>query len=353
MKTMKQRGALALGVWAALGWLGAQATAQQITRLDFPGANGLPQLTIQSEFGVTNQIQYTNRLSGSNWPVLATLVVTQSPYTYLDVRAPAASQGFYRVVNPSPTPPINPAAPTNMVWIPGGTFVMGSPTNEVERWEDEVQHTVTVSGFYMSRYEVTQGEYLAVVGSKPSVFPNNPRLPVEQVSWNDATNYCHLLNAREARVGSGWAYRLPTEAEWEYACRAGTTTPFHYGQNLLSGMANFFAFYDYIGGMGMSNNPSGICLWRTSPVGSYQPNGFGLYDMHGNVAEWCLDWYGMYPAGSVANPRGPASGSGRAIRGFGWDSYPVYCRSAVRGGIPPDTRCYTCGFRVVLAPGQP
>ena len=353
MKTMKQRGALALGVWAALGGFGAQAImAQQITRLDFPGSDRVPQLTIQSEFGVTNQIQYTNRLSGSNWPVLATVVVTQSPYTYLDVRAPAASQGFYRVVNPSPTPPINPAAPTNMVWIPGGTFVMGSPTNEVERYPDEVQHTVTLSGFYMSRYEVTQREYLAVVGSNRSYFTGDLSRPVECVNWYDATNYCQQLNVREGRLGSVWQYRLPTESEWEYACRAATTTPFHYGQNLLSGMANFYGLKEYIGGVGRGDNTNGVYLGRTTAVGSYVPNAFGLYDMHGNVWEWCLDWYGPYPTGSVANPRGPASGSNRVFRGGGWNYYAWDCRSAQRISRAPGNWSGFIGFRPVLAPGQ-
>lgn len=353
MKTRNQRLGLDIGVWAVTGWLGAHAVAQHITRLDFVGADHWPQLTIQSEFGITNQIQSTNNLSSSNWVVLATVVVTQSPYAYLDSSAPVAPQRFYRVVDPSPTPPINPPAPAGMVWIPGGTFEMGSPTNEVERWSDEVQHTVTVSGFYMSRYELTQREYLAVVGSNPSYFTSDLNHPVEQVTWIDATNYCHLLNIREGRLRSGWLYRLPTEAQWEYACRAGTRTPFPYGQNLLSGMANFDGRQEYIGGVGYRYNPSGIYVGRTTAVGSYQPNGFGLYDMQGNVSEWCLDWFDTYPTGSVVNPRGPALGSYLVLRGGHWGRSGGYCRSAQRRNYGANYSYFSVGFRLVLAAGQP
>ena len=357
MKTSQKRTGLALGVAALAAWLGSQALAQQITSLDF-----VPRLTIQSPVGATNIIQYTNKLAPSDWAVLATVVVTQTPYTFLDLSSPPAAQRFYRVVGTNPPP-----VPTNMVWIPGGTFVMGSPTSEAERGADEVQHTVIVSGFYMSRYLLTQGEYQAVVGSNPSYFRNGVvpphggtggavtdelRHPVETVTWNDATNYCYRLNVREGRLGSGWVYRLPTESEWEYACRAGTTTPFHYGPDLLSGMANFYGLLEYIGGVGSRDNPNGMYLGRTTAVGSYAPNGFGLYDMHGNVWEWCLDWYGTYPTGSVVNPRGPGAGSYRVIRGGYWGDSAWFCRSAQRIYFNPTGRISIIGFRPVLAPGQ-
>jgi len=350
MKTSQKRTGLALGFLAFAAWWGTEAVAQQITGLDF-----VPRLTIQSEVGITNQIQYTNNLAPSNWAVLATVVVTQSPYTFLDLSAPPSPQRFYRVVDPT-----RPPAPINMVWIPGGTFVMGSPASEVERDTDEIQHTVTVPGFYMSRYETTQGEYLAVVGSNPSFFVatngygSDLKLPVEQVIWSDATNYCYLLNLREGRFGSGWVYRLPSEAEWEYACRAGTTTPFHYGPNLLSGMANFDGRYEYIGGVGTRYNANGIYLDRTTEVGSYQPNAYGLYDMHGNVWEWCLDWYGAYPTGNVANPRGPGTGSNPVIRGGGYFNGHTganWLRCARRGWAGPGYRFDFIGFRCAL--GQP
>ena len=245
-------------------------------------------------------------------------------------------------------PPIG--APPGMVWIPGGTFVMGSPESEVERGSDETQHTVTLSGFYMSRYEVTQREYLAVVGN---YLPwGDLSLPVEYVTWYQATSYCDLLNAKEGRLGSGWVYRLPTEAEWEYACRAGTTTPFHYGPDMLFGMANFNRDWEYIGGVGTRVNGLGVFLGST-PVGSYPCNAFGLFDMHGNVYEWCSDWYGPYSTGIVTNPRGPVTGLGRVIRGGNWVHQAAACRSAGWRMIYPGVPDYAAGIRPVLGPDLP
>jgi formylglycine-generating enzyme required for sulfatase activity/type II secretory pathway pseudopilin PulG len=259
------------------------------------------------------------------------------------------------------------AAPPGMVKIPAGTFVMGSPTTEKERFADENQHAVTLAkDFYMSKYEVTQREYLAVMGNNPSFFttkdgngkPINSDLnrPVEQVSWNDATNYCGKLAAAERVAGRllvGWEYRLPTEAEWEYACRAGTGTTFYNGNELRSGMANFDGHYEYPPGPGESAyhyNPGGAYLARTTAVGGYVPNAFGLYDMHGNVWEWCLDWYGVYPGGTVTDPRGPLTATLRVFRGGSWSIYAGRCRSASRYFSTLDFRTYYLGFRPVLAP---
>ena len=251
------------------------------------------------------------------------------------------------------------AVPTNLVAIPAGSFVMGSPTNEPARGTDETQHTVTISqSFCMGKFEVTQAEYLAVMGNNPSYYTGDLSRPVETVSWQDATNYCAQLTARERSAGrlpAGYGYRLPTESEWEYACRAGTTTAFHYGAALRSGMANFRGYYEYPP-CGTDTyycyNPSGIYLDRTTSVGSYAPNGWGLYDMHGNVFEWCQDWYGPYPDGSVSDPQGAPTGSSRVIRSGGWYNSADYCRSALRSGDDPPTRYDIIGFRVVLAPGQ-
>ncbi|MDA1277994.1 MAG: formylglycine-generating enzyme family protein [Verrucomicrobia bacterium] len=246
--------------------------------------------------------------------------------------------------------------PEGFVRIPAGTFTMGSPATEKERDSDETQHTVTLTkDFYMSKYEVTQREYLAVMGNNPSGFPSNLNRPVEQVSWNEAMSYCAKLTASEKAAGrlqAGWEYRLPTEAEWEYACRAGTSTPFHYGNDLRSGMANFDGTREYAGGTGTVNNPNGTFLERTTTVGSYAANAFGLYDMHGNVWEWCLDRYGDYPAGSVTDPKGPSSGSFRVFRGGSWINYARGCQSADRNYGYPGGRNYVIGFRPVLAPGQ-
>ncbi|MGO9202193.1 MAG: SUMF1/EgtB/PvdO family nonheme iron enzyme [Limisphaerales bacterium] len=255
----------------------------------------------------------------------------------------------------------------NMVWVPCGTFVMGSPASEAERGDDETQHTVTLTqGFYMGQYLVTQADYLAVVGNNPSSFTTadwngnpialNLSRPVESVSWDDATAYCAQLTAREqsaGRLAAGWVYRLPTESEWEYACRAGTTTAFYCGSGLRSGMANFYGFDEYDASVGDIYNPNGIYLACTTPVGSYQPNAWGLYDMAGNVWEWCWDWYGEYPTGGVSDPAGPASGFGRVVRGGYWRSSARLCRSADRDYHYPSSRYSSIGFRVVLAPGQP
>jgi len=250
----------------------------------------------------------------------------------------------------------------NMVWILPGTFVMGSPTNEALRMVDETQHTVTLTkGFYMGKYEVTQGEYLALIGSNPSYFtPANGysqdlNRPVEEVSWEDATNYCAQLTQREQAAGrlpAGWVYRLPTESEWEYACRAGTTTALYFGSAIHSGMANFDGRNEYDASVGTIWNPSGIYLGRTTTVGSYQPNVWGLYDMAGNVAEWCRDWYWTYPSGSVTDPQGPASVSWRVVRGGRWSYIGRFCCSAERDNFPSSGYDFL-GFRVVLAPGQP
>jgi formylglycine-generating enzyme required for sulfatase activity len=236
---------------------------------------------------------------------------------------------------------------------------MGSPTNEVDSDNDERPQTVVTltRGFYMSKYETTQREYLAVMGTNPSYFPGDTNRPVEQVSWDDATNYCGRLTARErlaGRLTNGWVYRLPTEAEWEYACRAGTTTAFHYGSALRGGMANFYSYYEYDAAMGdiYVSNPVSY-LDRTTAVGSYQPNAFGLYDMHGNVWELCQDWFGVYQGGSVTNPTGASSCSPRVCHGGGWNSDGENCRSASRDDRAPGYRSSDLGFRPVLAPGQP
>jgi formylglycine-generating enzyme required for sulfatase activity len=290
-----------------------------------------------------------------------------SPYLWVDTAAPLAGVRFYRAVE----------GPTNLAWIPPGTFTMGSPSNEVERQLAEGPQTVVTltSGIFMGKYPVTQGEYLAVMGYNPSYFSNGKdgtnsggtgntitnglRHPVEMVSWNHAVNYCAGLTAQEQSAGRlpvGWLYRLPTEAEWEYACRGGTTTAFHDGPSLRSGMANFDGVYEYDASLGTTNNPGGIFLGRTTPVGSYEANGWGLYDMHGNVREWCADmWTGSgLPGGRVSDPQGSVTGSRRVVRGSGWHDVAGNCRSAFRLDYGyPDDQYYDYGFRVVLASGNP
>jgi formylglycine-generating enzyme required for sulfatase activity len=253
-----------------------------------------------------------------------------------------------------------------MVFILPGTFRMGSPTNEVDRsgdWEGP-QTAVTIRrGFWMGQYEATQGEYLAVMGSNPSWF-NGDRTaqgglnygvdlnrPVEMVSWHDATNYCGQLTQQERAVGriaTNCLYRLPTEAEWEYACRGWTSTRFSYGDDPdYTNLANYAWYRD---------NPGAV--YTTHPVGQKLPNPWGLYDMHGNVLEWCQDWWEYsLPGGIALDPQGPATGEVRVLRS-GYVSYfginlPPYCRSASRDYNGPDARIRYIGFRVVLDPGQP
>jgi formylglycine-generating enzyme required for sulfatase activity len=237
---------------------------------------------------------------------------------------------------------------TNMVYIPAGTFKMGSPTNELGRYYDEgPQTSVTLtSGYWMAPYLVTQQEYQSRMGTNPSYFTGNLSLPVDQVSWLDASNYCRLLTQQElaaGRIPAGVQFRVPTEAEWEYACRAGTTTRYNYGDDLLYSSLTNHAWY-----IDDSNN-------QTQPVGQKPPNAWGLYDMHGDVWEWCQDWYSdtSYPGGSVTDPRGPITGLTRVLRGGSWADGETLCRSACRIGDDPTAQYFTYGFRVVLAPIPP
>jgi formylglycine-generating enzyme required for sulfatase activity len=240
-----------------------------------------------------------------------------------------------------------------LLHIKGGTFTMGSPDSEPERKSDEVHHAVTVSGFYLSDKEITNEQFCRflnetgvsgngrgnvsghgvqtlieehdlgvkyVNGSwQPAIGKAN--YPVVRVSWYGAKAYCDQAGGR-----------LPTEAEWEYACRAGTTTPFNTGRNLTTSQAN------YDGNSG-----------RTQPTGSYPPNAWGLYDMHGNVWEWCSDWYGPYSNSPQTDPQGPSSGSGRVLRGGSWGSSTSYCRVSVRYNYDFGNRDSHVGFRLALS----
>ena len=228
------------------------------------------------------------------------------------------------------------------VTIPAGKFLMGSSEVEKGRDQDETQHEVTLPhGFQMGVYEVTQAQYEQVMGKNPSIF-KGASLPVELVSYNNALEFCKKLSELQAEKAAGRRYRLPTEAEWEYACRAGTSTPFHFGQELNGTQANCDGNYPY------GTTQKGPYLGKTSPVGSYPANAWGLYDMHGNVWEWCQDWYSDYPKQSVTDPRGPEVGSSCVIRGRSWYFEAANCRSASRDGLVPSYLFSWNGFRLAL-----
>jgi formylglycine-generating enzyme required for sulfatase activity len=230
----------------------------------------------------------------------------------------------------------------DFVWIPAGDFMMGSPTNEVGHSDDETLHQVKIAkGFWMGKYEVTQKQYAAVMGTNPSQFDLGGSYPVDTVSWDDAVAFCTKVKER-----AGLEMRLPTEAEWEYACRAGTTTAYYTGDTKAD-LARAGCFN--------GNAERGIKIWkwdrrRQEPrsVGWHQPNAWGLYDMHGNMWEWCADWYGPYDVGMVENPTGPVTGNVRVLRGGSWDFLARCCRSAYRYWYDPSFRDHYDGFRCVL-----
>jgi uncharacterized protein (TIGR02996 family) len=230
--------------------------------------------------------------------------------------------------------------------VPAGTFWMGSPLDEPGRSPGEARHEVALTRAYlMGATTVTQAQYRAVTGLSPSFSgpsgkgnrftkgQDTDSFPVENVSWEDATTFCRLLSARAEEAGLGRSYRLPTEAEWEHSCRGGLRFgAFHFGERLKKAQAKFEAG----------------AATHAGPVGSYPPNAWGLYDMHGGVWEWCHDWYGPYPAGPVADPRGPLSGDSRVTRGGSWQNAAQYCRSASRNKNGPNSHFHFLGFRVVL-----
>ncbi|MFH1075748.1 MAG: formylglycine-generating enzyme family protein [Pseudomonadota bacterium] len=222
------------------------------------------------------------------------------------------------------------------VLIQPGAFMMGSPSPEKGRHKDETQHQVTLTkGFYIQTTETTQAQWQAIMGSNPSNFKGNDR-PVERVSWNDVQDFIQRLNQHEGI----YAYRLPTEAEWEYACRGGTQTAYAFGDCISADLAN------YNGSQPITGCPGGMYRGQTVPAKSFRPNAWGLYEMHGNVWEWCNDLSGDYTTQSVTDPIGPVSGSTRVVRGGGWSFAARSCRSALRGFDPPAAKFPYIGFRV-------
>ena len=231
----------------------------------------------------------------------------------------------------SPAPTTTGLVPlTNMIAIKAGTFM-------------RIKYPVTISrDFWIGKYEVTQGEYRTVMGRNPSHFPGDSNRPVEKLTFLDASNYCSALTKREresGRLSNGYEYRLPSEAEWEYACRAGSTNLFSFGDDV--GIAGEFAW--------TTEN----CDATTHPVGLKRPNSWGLYDMHGNVWEWCSDWFEPYPAKPLTDPVGPATSKYKVFKGGGWNQEAQFARSSSRFMMSPSNGIHFVGFRVVLGPMLP
>jgi len=256
-----------------------------------------------------------------------------------------------------------------LVLIPSGEFTMGSATSESQADDDERQYQATITKpFYMGVTEVTQGQYQKVMGTNPSSFKDaqdperSANMPVEQVSWEDAVEFCRRLSLMPNEKQSNRVYRLPTEAQWEYACRAGQKGPFGF-DSATNELGQFAWFADNSGDKPLDSNR----VWketkedldeylkvlknnrcRTHAVGKKKPNAWGLYDMHGNVWEWCADWYGDYPKGQASDPAGPQKGTDRVVRGGGFHFQSQDCRSAERLGSFPSNRVDDLGFRVVV-----
>ena len=313
------------------------------------------------------------------WLYIVTLIVILAAALILNsvfspqTDSPTASWGnpskSVTTTAPEQTSAANTNVADNYILVHGGTFTMGSPESENWRGNDETQHEVTVTDFYISPYEITQAEYHEVTGNNPSEFEGD-NLPVESISHLDTLSFANLKSEKEGltpvytisdnqvtwnRTANG--YRLPTEAEWEYACRAGTTDPFNLEHSLDASEANFYGHYpyeieeNYFDNSALTAKP-GEYRQTTVDVGSFEPNAWGLYDMHGNVNEWCFDIYGAYDGSNFDNPYGAESGTRHVYRGGGWNDFGKNMRSAYRAAGTSDMRSYNLGVRLVRNAGE-
>ena len=234
-----------------------------------------------------------------------------------------------------------------------GSFQMGSPKTESRRFADETLRSVKITTrFYLSLYLTTQAEWRAVLGENPSKYSENKKAPVESVSWLDCARFIEAVNSDEYRLelssflGSRWRYAFPTEAQWEYVCRAGTTTPYYWGEGVSGREGNF----GKTSAIKTSETTSRFATSSrtTSEVGNYPPNPWGFYDMSGNVCEWTADFYAEYNLDHSTNPHGPSTGIEHAARGGSWRSVPENCRSASRFNFLSTYRGDNCGLRLAI-----
>lgn len=319
-----------MSVLAVLAWARVMAGTYELRWVE------ASRLMVKGPPSSTAVVESTGDMDGP-WTALAEVALGADGVGSMEV-ALGDERRFYRAASGGGL-----AGPKGFAWIPPGSFVMGSPEDEADRQPDEVQRVVVLSrGFWLSHHEVTQAQYESVMGVNPARFKGDAQRPVETVSWHEAVRYCRVLTERERAAGTlpeGMAYRLPTEAEWEYACRAGNTNRFHFGHEVEAGDAYAWTAEN--------------CDATTHPVGLKKPNDWGLHDMHGNVWEWCSDWFEPYPPKALVDPTGPPStgtNKYKVFKGGGWNQDLVYGGASSRFMMPPASGIHFVGFRVVLAP---
>ena len=352
-----------------LGWLG-------LILASLGTANGAPSLRVVGTAGA-QRVEFRREAGSGRHYVRAARSLEELPIGYLvqvlppdgpssgNVELPGALAASAAVFVRLESEPTSPPPLPGLAWVPAGTFWMGSPADEYGRDDDESPlHEVTISrGFWIGTREVTQAEYLAEMGTNSSHFTSangfaaTLQNPAEQVSWADATNYCGRLTRRlqaEGALAPGLRVRLPTEAEWEYAARAGTRTAYNFGTGLTTNLANFDWKWEHDTTKGFIHHPNNPFPAMTLPVGSFPANPFGLHDVHGNVWEWVADWHALYDAAPAVDPTGPATGIYKVQRSGGWHIFAWHCRSANRSiKVLWWERKDNVGFRVVVEAAAP